>query len=97
MWAKIVTMVLGVLGEFLVQLLRRAKDKDLANVLAEKARNHAIGLMDSTVPNDEKFKYLVTFVKEDAQTLGKAVKDNFVNVIAELAVAAAKEEIAKRV
>jgi cell division protein FtsB len=96
MWSKIASILLSVLGEFLAAAISRMMEKKVLNRIAKRAKYHALALAETDLENEDKWDALVGYIEEDARMLGTYVKENARNIIGELAVAAAKKELADR-
>lgn len=96
MWIKIASILLSVLGEFLAAAISRMMEKKVLNRIASRAKYHALALADTDLNNEDKWSQLCKLIEADARDLGTFVKENARNIIGELAVAAAKKELADR-
>jgi hypothetical protein len=96
MWQTILSMFLGLLGQFLKEAVSEMIEKRALNKLVKKAKEHALFLMDSDLENGDRWVALKDYMATDARLAGVFIKENAADIIGKLAVAAAKKEVARR-
>ena len=95
MWAKLLPILLGVLGEFLRIALQYIGERKIIDRVAARANYHVEALAQLDLTDEEKRAEAARLIMADAAELGKTLKESTARMIAEIAWQALKAELGK--